>query len=113
VPSCGRVRSGSIARRDLDALIDRYVGPPCHADPRAPVCPSASTCCIAIAKPATASWIATGAPPELARAILAFVAHEDVPVVGTQVGPRWAASARPQHCHNEMKMTMLREAALP
>jgi hypothetical protein len=32
--------------------------------------------------------IATGAPPELARAILAFVAHEAVPVIGTQVGPR-------------------------
>ena len=27
--------------------------------------------------------VATGAPPELARAILAFVAHQDVPVVGS------------------------------
>ena len=26
--------------------------------------------------------IATGAPPELARAILDFVAHEDLPVIG-------------------------------
>ena len=54
--------------------------------------------------------VATGAPPELARAILAFVAHEDVPVVGTQVGPRLGGIGAQRHCHNEMKMTMLREA---
>ena len=54
--------------------------------------------------------IATGAPPELARAILAFVAHEDVPVVGTQVGARLGGLGAKRHCHNEMKMTMLREA---
>src|SRR5690606_12640813 len=32
--------------------------------------------------------VATGAPPELARAILAFVAHQGVPVIGTALGPR-------------------------
>ena len=46
----------------------------------------------------------------LARAILAFVAHEDVPVVGTLVGPRFGAVAALRHCHHAMKMTMLRAA---
>lgn len=54
--------------------------------------------------------IATGAPPELARAILTFVAHEDVPVVGTQIGPRLGGLGAKRHCHHAMKMTMLREA---
>ncbi|HEY0332992.1 MAG TPA: haloacid dehalogenase-like hydrolase [Stenotrophomonas sp.] len=53
--------------------------------------------------------VATGAPPELARAILAFVAHQDVPVIGSQVGARWGAVVATRHCHNEEKMRMLRE----
>ena len=53
--------------------------------------------------------VATGAPPELARAILSFVAHEDVPVIGTAVGPRLGAVVATRHCHNEEKMRMLRE----
>lgn len=54
--------------------------------------------------------VATGAPPELARAILAFVAHEDLPVVGTIVGPKFGAIGALRHCHYRMKMTMLRDA---
>ena len=54
--------------------------------------------------------IATGAPPELARAILSFVAHERVPVIGTAVGPRFGAVIATRHCHAEEKMRMLREA---
>lgn len=54
--------------------------------------------------------VATGAPPELARAILAFVAHEDLPVVGTLVGPKYGAIGAVRHCHHTMKMTMLRDA---
>jgi phosphatidylglycerophosphatase C len=53
--------------------------------------------------------VATGAPTELARAILAFVAHEDLPVIGTQVGPKYGAIGAVRHCHHEMKMTMLRD----
>ncbi len=53
--------------------------------------------------------VATGAPPELARAILAFVAHEDVPVVGSLIGPRLGGVGALRHCHNEEKMRMLRE----
>ncbi len=53
--------------------------------------------------------VATGAPPELARAILGFVAQQDVPVIGSQVGPRFGAVGATRHCHNEEKMRMLRE----
>ncbi|HVJ36208.1 MAG TPA: haloacid dehalogenase-like hydrolase [Stenotrophomonas sp.] len=53
--------------------------------------------------------VATGAPPELARAILAFVAHEDVPVVGSLIGPRLGGVGAKRHCHHEEKMRMLRE----
>ncbi|KFA26839.1 haloacid dehalogenase [Xanthomonas vasicola] len=53
--------------------------------------------------------VATGAPPELARAILGFVAHQDVPVIGSLVGPRLGAVTARRHCHNEEKMRMLRE----
>lgn len=53
--------------------------------------------------------IATGAPPELARAILGFVAHEHVPVIGTAVGRRLGAIIAIRHCHAEEKMRMLRE----
>ncbi len=54
--------------------------------------------------------IATGAPPELARAMLAFVAHEDLPVIGSIVGPRFGGMGPQRHCHAEMKMTMIRDA---
>jgi phosphatidylglycerophosphatase C len=54
--------------------------------------------------------VATGAPPSLARAILAFVAHEDVPVVGTEVVPRLGGVGPRRHCHHAMKMVMLRAA---
>jgi phosphatidylglycerophosphatase C len=53
--------------------------------------------------------VATGAPPELARAILAFVAEQDVTVIGSQVGPRLGAVIAMRHCHHEEKMRMLRE----
>lgn len=54
--------------------------------------------------------VATGAPPELARAILAFVAHHDLPVIGTQVGPKYGAIGAVRHCHHAMKMRMLADA---
>ena len=54
--------------------------------------------------------VATGAPPGLASAILAFVAHEDVPVIGTELAPRLGGVGPRRHCHHAMKMVMLREA---
>ena len=54
--------------------------------------------------------VATGAPPELARAILGFAGHADVPVLGTLLVPAWGAMCVQRHCHYAMKMTMIREA---
>lgn len=108
----GFVWAGTIGfhrRRDLDALIDRYVA--LHADRIKPrLLPVALDVLHRHRQAGDRVVIATGAPPELARAILAFVAHEDVPVVGTQVGPRFGAVVATRHCHNEMKMAMLRDA---
>ena len=96
-------------RRDLDALIDRYVAG--HADRlRARLLPLALEVLHAHREAGDQVVIATVAPPELARAIVAFVAHEDVPVVGTEVGPRLGGVVALRHCHHEMKVTMLREA---
>ncbi|MHB8911669.1 MAG: haloacid dehalogenase-like hydrolase [Lysobacter sp.] len=96
-------------RRDLDALIDRYVAT--HTDGiKQRLLPIALAVLHRHREQGDRVVIATGAPPELARAILAFVAHEDVPVVGTLVGPRLGGIGAQRHCHHEMKMTMLREA---
>ena len=96
-------------RRDLDALIDRYVAS--HVDEIKPrLLPVALAVLHRHREQGDRVVIATGAPPELARAILAFVAHEDVPVVGTLVGPRLGGIGAKRHCHHEMKMTMLRDA---
>lgn len=95
--------------RDLDALIDRYVLG--HADAiRARLLPIGIGVLHRHRTAGDRVVIATGAPPELARAILKFVAHEDVPVVGTQIGPRLGGLGAKRHCHHAMKMTMLREA---
>lgn len=104
---CGTV--GLRRRRDLDALIDRYVEADTPAI-RARLLPAALKVLHAHRENGDQVVIATGAPPELARAILAFVAHEDVPVVGTQVAPRLFGIKAVRHCHHETKMRMLREA---
>ena len=96
-------------RRDLDALIDRYVAAHVGAI-RSRLLPVALEVLHRHREAGDRVVVATGAPPELARAILAFVAHEDVPVVGTLVGPKFGAVGALRHCHHEMKMTMLREA---
>lgn len=108
----GFVWVGSVGmggRREFDAAIDRYVS--AHTDEiRRRLLPVALDVLHHHRERGDRVVIATGAPPELARAILAFVAHEDVPVVGTLVGPRLGAVGALRHCHSEMKMTMLREA---
>ena len=94
--------------RDIDALIDAYVE--LHADDiRGRLLPVALDVFHRHRERGDRVVVATGAPPELARAILAFVAHEDVPVVGTIAGPRMGAIVAVRHCHNEEKMRMLRE----
>ena len=96
-------------RRDLDELIDRYVAT--HTPQiKSRLLPIALAVLHRHRERGDRVVIATGAPPELARAILAFVAHEDLPVVGTLVGPRFGAVMATRHCHHEMKLTMLRDA---
>jgi len=51
--------------------------------------------------------IATGAPPELARAILDFVAHEDLPVIGSLGEPFLGGYVTARHCHAANKMRMI------
>lgn len=108
----GFVWAGTVGlhrRRDLDALIDRYVAG--HTGQiRQRLLPIALEVLHRHRAQGDRVVIATGAPPELARAILAFVAHEDVPVVGTQVGPKMGGVGAKRHCHSHMKMTMLRDA---
>lgn len=108
----GFVWAGSVGlhrRRDLDALIDRYVLG--HTEQiKQRLLPIAVDMLHRHREAGDCVVVATGAPPELARAILEFVAQEDLPVVGTQVGPRYGGVGARRHCHAEMKMTMLREA---
>jgi len=99
---------GLHGRRSFDALIDRYVAQ--HTDElQRRLLPVALEVLRKHRAAGDRVVIATGAPPELARAILAFVAHEDVPVIGTAVGPRYGAVVATRHCHNEEKVRMLRE----
>ena len=99
---------GLHSRGLLDRLIDRYVAENA-AQIRPKLLPIALDVLHAHRVAGDNVVIATGAPPELARAILAFVAHEAVPVVGTAVGPRFGAVVATRHCHAEEKMRMLRE----
>ena len=103
------VWAGSVGERlPLDALIDRYVE--LHETRlRASALPIALAVFAEHRHKGDRVVVATGAPPELARAILAFVAHEDVPVIGTAVGPRFGAVVATRHCHHEEKVRMLRE----
>ena len=99
---------GMPRRRTLDDAIDRYVAG--HADRiRARLLPLALDVLHRHREAGDRVVIATGAPPELARAILAFVAYESVPVIGTAVGPRFGAVVATRHCHAGEKMRMLRE----
>ncbi|MEO6032381.1 MAG: haloacid dehalogenase-like hydrolase [Burkholderiaceae bacterium] len=95
--------------RDLDSMIDEYVR--LHATSiRERLLPVALEVLRRHREAGDRVVVATGAPPELARAILGFVAHEDVPLVGTLVGPKCGAVGAIRHCHSHMKMTMLRDA---
>lgn len=94
---------------DLDAVIDEYVAS--HADRiRKRLLPDALKVLHMHRERGDSVIIATGAPPELARAILDFVAHDDLPVIGTELGPRFGGMMAKRHCHHEMKMEMIRDA---
>lgn len=95
-------------RRDLDDLIDRYVERN-RPQMEGRLLDAALEVFTAHRAAGDRVVVATGAPPELARAILSFVAHQDVPVIGTVVGPKFGAVIARRHCHHEEKMRMLRE----
>jgi phosphatidylglycerophosphatase C len=100
---------GLHAAREFDRMIDRYVD-----SHRAQIAERLLPVALEVFARHRAQGdrvvVATGAPPELARAILGFVAHQDVPVIGTLVGPRLGGIGARRHCHHEEKMRMLREA---
>ena len=101
---------GTLGVRDraaLDALIDRYVV--IHAEAiKARLLPLALDVFHQHRARGDMVLVATGAPPELARAILDFVAHQDLPVVGS-LGRRFLGGyVTAQHCHAENKLRMLR-----
>src|SRR5690606_28246588 len=86
---------GGRGRAALDALIDRYVA--LHVDAiRARLLPVALDVFHAHRERGDLVVDATGAPPELARATLALVAHADVPVGGPQLGPRACGIGAPR-----------------
>ncbi|MGH8055016.1 MAG: HAD-IB family phosphatase [Stenotrophomonas sp.] len=94
--------------REFNSIIDQYV---LKHEPeiRSKLLPHALEVFAGHRKAGDRVIVATGAPPELARAILAFVAQQGVPVIGSEVGPRLGAVGATRHCHNEEKMRMLRE----
>ncbi|MEO6103333.1 MAG: haloacid dehalogenase-like hydrolase, partial [Pseudoxanthomonas sp.] len=99
---------GLHGRRSFDALLDLYVDTH-KQEIRQRLLPVALEVLRGHRIAGDRVVIATGAPPELARAILAFVAHQDVPVIGTAVGPRFGAVVATRHCHNQEKVRMLHE----
>jgi len=96
-------------RTALDALIDRYVA---HDEQRirARLLPKALAVLQAHRAAGDRVLVATGAPPELARAILDFVAHKDLPVIGSLSRPFVGGLVTREHCHHENKMRMVRAA---
>jgi len=96
-------------RNALDALIDRYV----QGDApniRTRLLPKAFAVLEKHRKAGDRVLVATGAPPELARAILDFVAHKDLPVIGSLSRPFLGGLVTREHCHHENKMRMVRAA---
>ncbi|UHQ20032.1 haloacid dehalogenase-like hydrolase [Lysobacter sp. KIS68-7] len=100
---------GTHARHDLDALIDQYVTDDA-ANIRARLLPKALTVLQKHRDAGDEVLVATGAPPELARAILDFVAHQDLPVIGSLSRPFLGGLVTREHCHHDNKMRMVRAA---
>lgn len=100
---------GLHARRELDTLIDQYVA---HNEQRirARLLPKALDVLQQHRDTGDRVLVATGAPPELARAILDFVAHKDLPVIGSVSRPFLGGLVTRDHCHHENKMRMVRAA---
>ena len=100
---------GMHQRRELDKRIDLYVQ---HDTPRirGRLLPKALEVLQRHRDAGDRVVVATGAPPELARAILDFVAHQDLPVIGSLSRPFLGGLVTREHCHHENKMRMVRAA---
>ena len=96
-------------RRELDKLIDEYVAQDAPRI-RGRLLPKALDVLQRHRDAGDRVMVATGAPPELARAILDFVAHQDLPVVGSLSRPFLGGLVTREHCHHENKMRMVRAA---
>ena len=96
-------------RRELDALIDAYVTADAQRI-RKRLLPVALEVLHRHRKAGDRVLVATGAPPELARAILDFVAHKELPVIGSLSRPFLGGLVTREHCHHENKMRMVRGA---
>ncbi len=100
---------GTHRRGDMDDLIDQYVK--IHTRKiRARLLPVALKVLQRHRDAGDRVIIATGASPELARAILDFVAHEDLPVIGSISGPFLGGMITVEHCHHRNKMRMIWDA---
>ena len=93
--------------RPIEGLIDAYVAANA-ASIRARLLPPALAVLHRHRVAGDEVVVPTGAPPELARAILDFVAHQDLPVVGSLGRRLLGGYVTDQHCHAENKMRMLR-----
>ena len=92
--------------RDLNALIKRYVVD--RTDHlRAALLPIALGVLDRHLQAGDRVVIATGAPPELAHAILAFADRMQVPVVGSHEAPFMGGLITVEHCHAENKLVCL------
>jgi phosphatidylglycerophosphatase C len=100
---------GMHRRRDLDDLIDAYVQANA-SQVRKRLLPIALEVLHRHRANGDRVLIATGAPPELARAILDFVAHEDLPVIGSLMKPFLGGLITAEHCHAQNKMQMIHDA---
>lgn len=100
---------GLHARNELDRLIDQYVASD-EQRIRLRLLPKALAVLEAHRNAGDRVLVATGAPPELARAILDFVAHKDLPVIGSLSRPFLGGLVTREHCHHENKMRMVRGA---
>lgn len=97
------------AGADIERLIDGYVQANAGAI-RARLLPRALEVLHRHRTQGDRVLVATGAPPELARAILDFVAHQDLPVIGSLGEPFLGGYVTARHCHAANKMRMIWDA---
>jgi phosphatidylglycerophosphatase C len=97
---------GVRSRGELDRLIDAYVASDAPRI-RGRLLPPALEALQRHRAQGDRVLVATGAPPELARAILHFVAHADLPVVGSRGAALLGGYVTVEHCHHRNKMRMI------